>query len=83
MSEVMSTFRLHPGDPAPDFSLPDPCGTVVSRAGLAGTNGLLVVFACNHCPYVIHLADALGDLARDWDQHAPGLMKWQRQLLEA
>ena len=23
----------------------------------------------------------LGDLARDWDQHAPDLMNWQRQLL--
>jgi thiol-disulfide isomerase/thioredoxin len=25
----------------------------------------MVVFACNHCPYVIHLADALGDFARE------------------
>jgi len=49
----------------PDFSLPNPCGTLRSRAELAGSNGLLVVFACNHCPYVIHVADALGELARE------------------
>jgi thiol-disulfide isomerase/thioredoxin len=27
---------------------------------------LLVVFACNHCPYVLHLADALGNLSREF-----------------
>lgn len=65
MSEVLSTFRLHPGDLVPDFSLPDADGRVVSRASASGPQGLLVVFACNHCPFVIHLADALGDLARE------------------
>ena len=49
----------------PDFSLPDAHGAVHTRAAVGGPNGLLVVFACNHCPYVIHLADALGDLARE------------------
>ena len=65
MSEVLSTFRLHPGDLAPDFTLPDADGRMVSRSDVAGPNGLLVVFACNHCPFVIHLADALGNLARE------------------
>lgn len=65
MSEVLSTFRLQPGDLAPDFSLPDADGRVVSYTDAAGPKGLLVVFACNHCPFVIHLADALGDLARE------------------
>lgn len=65
MSEVLSTFRLHPGDLAPDFSLPDAYGNVTSRAEAAGPKGLLVVFACNHCPFVIHLAKALGDMARE------------------
>lgn len=32
----------------------------------AGPAGLLVVFACNHCPFVVHLADALGALAREF-----------------
>jgi len=65
MSETLSTFRLRPGDLAPDFSLPDANGRVVSMADAKGPDGLLVVFACNHCPFVIHLADALGDLARE------------------
>jgi peroxiredoxin len=65
MSEVLSTFRLHPGDAAPDFSLPDANGTIVSRSQVIGDKGLLVVFACNHCPFVIHLAEALGLLARE------------------
>lgn len=65
MSEVLSSFRLHPGDSAPDFVLPDARGIMTSRAAAIGSRGLLVVFACNHCPFVIHLADALGELARE------------------
>ena len=65
MSEVLSSFQMSPGDPAPDFSLPDADGKIVARAAVAGGRGLLVVFACNHCPFVIHLANALGDFARE------------------
>ena len=65
MSEVLSTLRLHPGNTAPDFALPDAHGKIFSRAEAAGPHGLLVVFACNHCPFVRHLANALGDLARE------------------
>lgn len=66
MAETPSTFLLRPGDPAPAFRLPDPEGVVHDLAGVAGPRGLLVVFACNHCPYVIHLADRLGELAGEW-----------------
>ncbi len=38
--------------PAPEFSLPDPEGHVHSLASLRGANGTLVMFLCNHCPYV-------------------------------
>lgn len=65
MSEVLSTFRLHTGDLAPEFSLPDAYGNVTSKASACGPKGLLVVFACNHCPFVLHLATALGDMARE------------------
>ena len=65
MSEVLSTFRLRPGDAAPAFRLPDAEGRAWSLADVAGPKGLLVVFACNHCPFVIHLAKALGDLASE------------------
>jgi peroxiredoxin len=65
MAEVHSTFFLNPGDAAPDFCLPDASGIPMSRAQAAGPHGLLVVFACNHCPFVVHLADALGEFARE------------------
>ncbi len=64
MAEVPSTFFLKPGSPAPDFSLPDPDGRSHSLAGLLeGKKGLLVAFVCNHCPFVIHLAEAFGSFA--------------------
>lgn len=65
MAEVLSTFNLRQGDVAPEFSLPDAWGKAVSRDDAAGEKGLLVIFACNHCPFVIHLADAVGVLAAE------------------
>ncbi len=47
---------------APDFSLPDSTGKTFTRDSLTGPNGLLVMFICNHCPYVISIA---AKLARD------------------
>ncbi len=46
------------GTRAPDFSLPDTTGQMVSRADFEG-RPLAVLFICNHCPYVKHIADAL------------------------
>ncbi len=65
MPEVLSSFHLSPGDAAPGFSLPDSHGKLVDRSDVAGERGLLVVFACNHCPFVVLLADALGELAEE------------------
>ncbi len=72
MPEVLSTFRLHLGDAAPDFTLPDAAGSIVSRADCAGPAGLLVIFVCNHCPFVVHLADALGTFAREIAEQGVG-----------
>ncbi len=65
MAETLSSFLLSPGNPAPEFSLPDADGRNWALADLLGENGLLVVFACNHCPFVIHLANALGQFAAE------------------
>lgn len=54
------------GTPAPDFALPNVDGQTVSLGDFAGSKGLLVIFMCNHCPFVIHLADALADFAREY-----------------
>ena len=51
---------------APDFNLPDPVGKMHSLRGFTDARGLLVIFMCNHCPYVKHVADAFAQLARDY-----------------
>ena len=66
MAEVPSTFRLKPGNAVPSFSLPDWRGESYSLESLRGEHGTLVVFACNHCPFVVHLAGALGRLAEEF-----------------
>jgi peroxiredoxin len=47
------------GTEAPDFSLVNVDGRTVSRTDFADAPALLVIFMCNHCPYVKHLADAI------------------------
>jgi len=64
MARTPSTM-LELGTRAPDFSLPDTDGKEVSLESLAGAPGLLVAFICNHCPYVIHLREALAAMGRD------------------
>lgn len=54
------------GTAAPDFSLPNVDGRTVSLAELRGAPALLVVFMCNHCPFVKHVAAGLAQLARDY-----------------
>lgn len=64
MAEVPSTFQLKTGQKAPDFELPDGNGSIHSLTSLLeGKNGLLVAFVCNHCPFVVHLADSFGKFA--------------------
>lgn len=50
----------------PSFVLPDAHGIPHRSGDCMGENGLLVVFACNHCPFVVHLADSLGKKALEW-----------------
>lgn len=52
------------GSRAPDFSLPDSEGNVVSLSDFEDNKGLVVVFMCNHCPFVKHIRDALAEFAR-------------------
>jgi len=54
------------GTVAPDFSLPDTNGKTVSLADFKGAPALLVMFICNHCPYVIHIREGLAQLGRDY-----------------
>lgn len=65
MVAVNSTM-LPLGTKAPDFRLPDTSGKMVSLPDFSGASALLVVFMCNHCPYVKHIRSGLAQLARDY-----------------
>ncbi|MEM9835928.1 MAG: thioredoxin family protein [Bacteroidota bacterium] len=57
------------GTQAPPFSLPDVVsGTKKSFSEIKGEHGTLVVFICNHCPYVLHVIE---ELVRVADDYAP------------
>ena len=44
---------------APAFTLPATDGKTYSLAGIAGPKGTLVMFICNHCPYVLGALDRI------------------------
>jgi peroxiredoxin len=53
------------GAPAPDFSLPAPDGRVWTLEECRGERGTVVMFICNHCPYVKAVLDRIVRDARD------------------
>ena len=53
------------GWPAPDFTLPATDGRTLSLADIKGEAGTLVMFICNHCPYVLAVLDRIERDARD------------------
>ena len=61
-----SSTMLELGTPAPPFALPDTDGRIVSLDDAKGATALLVMFICNHCPYVKHLRPALAALAEEY-----------------
>lgn len=54
------------GTLAPDFSLPDTNGRMVSLRDFADAPALLVIFLCNHCPYVKHVRQGLAAMVREY-----------------
>jgi peroxiredoxin len=72
MVAVNSTM-LPLGTAAPDFRLPDTNGKTVSLADFKG-KPLLVMFICNHCPYVKHLRAGLAQLARDYQPRGAAIV---------
>jgi len=56
------------GTEAPDFSLPDTDGKMVSLGDFEDADALLVVFMCNHCPYVKQIKEGLAEFAREYGE---------------
>ena len=58
---------LEPGHAAPDFNLPNANASVGSKSmdlsAVMGPNGAIVVFECNHCPYVVASVGRLNAMA--------------------
>jgi peroxiredoxin len=54
------------GTEAPDFTLADPHGTSFDLSAQRIDKGLLVIFMCNHCPYVIHIREKLAERIRQY-----------------
>jgi thiol-disulfide isomerase/thioredoxin len=61
---AVESQMLELGTPAPAFALPDPDGELHSLAD--GAPAYLVMFICNHCPFVKHIREELARLGRDY-----------------
>ena len=71
---AVNSTMLSLGTPAPPFSLPEPLtGRSVSLEDYAG-RALLVMFICNHCPYVQHVRPGLVQLGRDYHDTDLGMV---------
>lgn len=74
------SIMLALGTPAPDFSLSDTEGNFITRADFVG-KPLLVMFICNHCPYVKHVAPELARIGKDYAEHV-GIVAIQSNDIE-
>ena len=64
---VMTASTMLPlGMSAPDFNLPDIKGDMVSLADFKESPALLVIFMCNHCPFVKHVLHVMVDLIKEY-----------------
>jgi peroxiredoxin len=70
----LETFRLHPGDPAPDFALPGVDGRTWKLSDFADKPLLAVVFWCNHCPYVLAWESRMIEIGRRYGPQGVGFV---------
>ena len=73
MVKTASTM-LPLGTQAPPFSLPSTEGNTVTIDDLAGAPGLLVMFICNHCPFVQHVRRGLAEFGREYQGRGLGIV---------
>jgi len=74
MARVQSTM-VPLGSKAPDFHLPDTIsGQEVSWNDIKGSVATVIMFICNHCPFVVHVNPQLVQLARDYKNKGVGFL---------
>lgn len=72
---VMKESTMLPlGVPAPEFNLSDTDGRLVTLKDFEGAPALLVMFICNHCPYVIHVRDEIKRLTDEYMAKGVGVV---------
>jgi len=67
MAMTASTM-LPLGTKAPDFSLPDTEGKTISLSDFKDAPAVLIIFMCNHCPFVKHITGELVKLIKEYQQ---------------
>lgn len=71
---LMETPSVNTSFKAPDFSLKGVDGQTYSLADVRGEKGTLVMFICNHCPYVKGITDRLASTMEDLQQSGIGVI---------
>jgi len=71
---AVNSVMLPLGTEAPDFSLKDTTGKIVQRDDFRGRKGLLVMFICNHCPFVKHIQKELVKLTNEYQPKGIGIV---------
>jgi len=71
MALTQSQAKLQTGDTAPDFQLQGIDEKMYSLADFSGHKGLLIIFMCNHCPYVHAKMDAILALYEKFQESVP------------
>ena len=74
MALTHSTMLLL-GTPLPSFELPDvTSGIMFTSSQFSEKQGILVMFICRHCPYVVHVQEELSRLGRDYYDKGLGMV---------
>jgi len=71
---VTPSTMLALGTGAPDFALPDTDGNIVSLSDFDDAPAVLVMFICNHCPYVKHVRDEIARIGLDYGDRGVGIV---------
>jgi len=78
------TTQIELGFKAPDFNLPNVVTDEMNSYNqIRGEKGTLVMFICNHCPYVIHIRKELVQLAKDYQEKGIGIVAISSNNIEA
>ena len=73
MVKTASTM-LELGTSAPEFTLPDTTGASVSLSDYGDAPALVVAFICNHCPFVVHIREALAEFGREYQERGVAIV---------